>query len=359
MTAREPAGIELWYRNAVDVTSNRKHKIMAAKPARNHHGKDPSWRRWISTEKSDTYEICQEVPKALGVGTRREIRLFSGIHLCVVNWRFHEDFKSELDPALPCLGFGFSLSGKTRIKQACLKHELLITGRQSAYYCFPDMKGSCEVRSGESTLRVGILMQPDFFRSFMEEERHYESTRLRRIIENRSGDGFRRENNVTPSMELALQQIANCPYQGPARRFFYEAKAMELIFQKLKQVESVKMETRAQPRLQPADAERICMAGELLTKQMESPPGLAELSRSVGLSRTRLLMDFPKVFGSSPYKYLRNMRLEKAGILFNEGKINVTEAAHMVGYSSLSHFTKAFKQYFGVTPSRFKRGQRP
>lgn len=307
------------------------------------------------SDNSGEFEILRKVPEELGVGNSRIITLFSGICLCISNCRYFENFESEIDETIPGLGFGFCLSGQTNVQQDCLKHKLFITGNQSAFYHFPDMKGSYEVISGKNTCSVGVQMKPDFFRSLMEEEQHFKSVELRKLVEYRYQDTFRYVNSVTPSMQLLVRQILNCPYKGLMRRFFFEAKAMELIFYKLKQLEFLKAKIEKPLVLKADDIERIYHAGELLTKNLQNPPGLVALSRAAGMSRTKLLKDFPKIFGTSPYNYLRNVRLEKAGTLLNEGEINVTEAAHLVGYSSSSHFSKAFSQHFGITPIRYMR----
>jgi AraC-like DNA-binding protein len=52
-------------------------------------------------------------------------------------------------------------------------------------------------------------------------------------------------------------------------------------------------------------------------------------------------------------RYLGNLRLERAAELLRSGRLNVTEAATAVGYSSLSHFSKAFAEMFGVSPCVF------
>ncbi len=45
--------------------------------------------------------------------------------------------------------------------------------------------------------------------------------------------------------------------------------------------------------------------------------------------------------------------IERAAELLREGKHNVTEAAFEVGYSSLSHFTVAFREVFGCCPGLY------
>jgi transcriptional regulator GlxA family with amidase domain len=49
------------------------------------------------------------------------------------------------------------------------------------------------------------------------------------------------------------------------------------------------------------------------------------------------------------------MRLNKAKALLDDGIMNVTEVAYAVGYSSLSHFAKSFKDYHGAAPGNYLR----
>jgi AraC-like DNA-binding protein len=52
-------------------------------------------------------------------------------------------------------------------------------------------------------------------------------------------------------------------------------------------------------------------------------------------------------------QFLRQRRLERAGELLRSGRRNVTEAALEVGYSSLSHFSQAFREHFGCCPGLY------
>ena len=79
---------------------------------------------------------------------------------------------------------------------------------------------------------------------------------------------------------------------------------------------------------------------------------MAEVARSVGMCRTKLYDYFRMVYGITPFDYLRNKRLETAVTLLNEGKVNVTQASYAVGYASLSHFSKTFKEHFGFSPGK-------
>jgi AraC-like DNA-binding protein len=58
-------------------------------------------------------------------------------------------------------------------------------------------------------------------------------------------------------------------------------------------------------------------------------------------------------------KYIRLKRIEKAGELLRSGKMNVTEAAMAVGYSSLSAFNKAFVEQMGCCPGLYPHVKTP
>jgi AraC-like DNA-binding protein len=56
----------------------------------------------------------------------------------------------------------------------------------------------------------------------------------------------------------------------------------------------------------------------------------------------------------TPHAWLLRMRLEKAVSLINANRnMPITEIAHAVGFFDQSHFMRAFREAYGVTPARF------
>jgi AraC-like DNA-binding protein len=70
-----------------------------------------------------------------------------------------------------------------------------------------------------------------------------------------------------------------------------------------------------------------------------------------GRSLATFKRDFQKTFNSSPQKWLLEKRLKQAHYLISEQGHKPSDAYLEVGFENLSHFTSAFKQYFGYTPS--------
>src|SRR5438045_5772126 len=81
-----------------------------------------------------------------------------------------------------------------------------------------------------------------------------------------------------------------------------------------------------------------------------NPPTFEMLGQEVGCSPFYLSRIFSREVGLTIPQYLRNIRMERAAELLRSGRFNVTEAAIEVGYSSLSHFSKAFCATSGCCP---------
>jgi signal transduction histidine kinase/DNA-binding response OmpR family regulator len=84
-----------------------------------------------------------------------------------------------------------------------------------------------------------------------------------------------------------------------------------------------------------------------------------KLAREACMSRMQLNRKLQALTGHSTHEFLRLQRLQKAARLLAARSGNVTEVAYDVGFNSLSHFAKAFREEFGVSPSEYSAQQRP
>ena len=79
--------------------------------------------------------------------------------------------------------------------------------------------------------------------------------------------------------------------------------------------------------------------------------GLQQLAYLTGRSLATFKRDFHHVFRSSPARWLYQQRLAEAHYLLQEQHQRPSDVYHAVGFESLAHFSHAFKQFFGRTPS--------
>ncbi len=79
---------------------------------------------------------------------------------------------------------------------------------------------------------------------------------------------------------------------------------------------------------------------------------LDELAQRAGMDRYTLIRRFGRKFNTTPHSWQIMLRVNKARCLLQDG-ISISEAALEVGFYDQSHFTKIFKETFGVTPKQF------
>ncbi len=305
----------------------------------------------VLSSQASHHERTIVLPSDLGCGVIRKIRLECGIELVLLNYKPSGSLVSSVQDATPVFGFNFSLSGKTAMTLG-INSGLFLTQGQSNTFYYPEKTGTCQDLSSDPIIRVSIQIQPRVFNDIMKHDMEKIPPGLRFPAQQGYGRHFNAVDIITPSMQSALNQIIHCPHQGTVRRLFLEGKVMELTALKLEQLTWGTHCKSMDPSLKSDDLDRVKEAMIILSKNFQDPPTLFELSRRVGMSRTKLLVVFKKACCNTPAGYVRNHRLEKARQLLENGEMNVSEAAYFVGYSSLSHFASVFKQYHGILPGR-------
>tara|TARA_R110000868_G_scaffold137115_2_gene350562 strand:+ start:23073 stop:27224 length:4152 start_codon:yes stop_codon:yes gene_type:complete len=80
-----------------------------------------------------------------------------------------------------------------------------------------------------------------------------------------------------------------------------------------------------------------------------------QLAEELFLSRSQLYRKIKALTGHTANEFLRNIRLEKAKEMIEQGHESISEVSFKVGFSSPSYFTKCFKSHFGALPTELKQ----
>jgi AraC-like DNA-binding protein len=96
----------------------------------------------------------------------------------------------------------------------------------------------------------------------------------------------------------------------------------------------------------------------VLNERLESLPSLGELARGLDCSPFHLSRTFHRVTGASLRAYAGRLRARRAAARLAQGVRDLTGLALELGFADHSHFTNAFRQEWGVPPSRFRDAQR-
>jgi len=143
---------------------------------------------------------------------------------------------------------------------------------------------------------------------------------------------------------IATEIMGGDAFEAPIRALYLRAKALELLAVVMRD-----MAPGATDTLPARDRKRVVMARHLLEQEYDEPWTTGQLARRVGLSEKKLQAGFRQLVGASVHAHLRAVRMAAAMAMLGQ-HANVTETAYAVGFSSLSHFSKAFKDHAGVSP---------
>lgn len=80
-----------------------------------------------------------------------------------------------------------------------------------------------------------------------------------------------------------------------------------------------------------------------------SIPLIAEM---MNMTTPKLEREIKKLTGMTPIQYVNDFRLNKAKDMLKNGERSIFEVSHSLGFKSLSYFGKAYKEKFGVAPSK-------
>ncbi|MBR2387149.1 MAG: helix-turn-helix transcriptional regulator [Clostridia bacterium] len=85
----------------------------------------------------------------------------------------------------------------------------------------------------------------------------------------------------------------------------------------------------------------------------EGELSVAELARKCNITPEYFRRIFGKIYGSSPIKYINDLKISHAKELLLSGEYSVSDAATLSGFSDISYFSREFKKATGVPPRQF------
>lgn len=162
---------------------------------------------------------------------------------------------------------------------------------------------------------------------------------------------FTRTLNLCSRTRLVLEGMLNHTYSGSLENVFLNAQTQMLLLYTLDC-----LDTR-EPAIincrflhNEADREKVAKAREILLRQIGEPITIKQLSRKVAMNECYLKKGFKEMYGTTIFEFYQNQRMEHAKFLLYEKGVSVTDVSSQLGYSSISHFSTAFKKHTGLKP---------
>ncbi len=102
----------------------------------------------------------------------------------------------------------------------------------------------------------------------------------------------------------------------------------------------------------------IHRAQQYVSKHVHEKLSVPTVAKNANASPSYLTALFHKHLGISPGEYIRRVKLQRSKELIREGKLNFSQIAEALNYSTVHHFSRQFKDKFGITPTEYAKSIR-
>jgi AraC-like DNA-binding protein len=211
-----------------------------------------------------------------------------------------------------------------------------------------------EIAVGNKSKRIetfGINFNTDFFIEIAQNGNESLKRLAEKVInkENAILSPEWKTNNF--KIQSVINEIIHCPYSEGLKDLFLLSKSIELL---VLQAELYEHQGNKAYIKDDNDRKKLLEAKELLTARIDNPPTLSELSKLVSLNEYKLKKGFKELNGTTVFGYIKHIRMNLAKTLLLETTKTAKEIAYETGYGSPQHFSKAFKEQFGIAPKSIR-----
>ncbi|KLU55017.1 AraC family transcriptional regulator [Paenibacillus sp. VT-400] len=179
---------------------------------------------------------------------------------------------------------------------------------------------------------------------------------------------FSADSPVTQQIEPVLRKLMSSADDETANTMVQRMQLQSAVFELFGHLwEAVSQEaaqwfTDGQEKIELAHQIRNRLQG-LMSQQFKQGHeskghyGIDDIAAELGISSSHCNRVFKQVFGQSPRAVLSQLVLHEAKLLLGNPKLSVQNIAVMLGYKDIAHFSRQFKRWSGMSPSRYRQEQ--
>lgn len=293
-----------------------------------------------------------EVAPHEGKGHWDFIRIRRDIYVVIANLAYKEP-RLEIVPGEGLISFSFKISGDMSLAVGDAK--TLRWNRPSLLlWSQPPGVDTSEWTAPSAYERFVILsMRPEHLADHFFGSRSGVPESIKNFLWNNGEKiNFGRYPLSSQAFEVAGRMI-NSPYTGALGLAYIEALSTELLCHAAAGLASL---SQAAPEgCADREVKRLEMARAILMRQLAPAPTIAELVRTVGMSKTALTKGFKAVYGETIFDFGVRCRMQHALMMMRDRGWSVENAAEAVGYAHPTSFATAFRNHFGMRPIDVRR----
>ncbi|TDO20225.1 helix-turn-helix domain-containing protein [Pedobacter duraquae] len=244
----------------------------------------------------------------------------------------------------------FTLSGSGAIYNQVNKQQYLFNANQQNIIYMPELDGTAQYDTDHNYCFFEVHFAKERFLQLAE----HASQALKILADHMDAGRYAQiavqSLPISLDMHECIREILNCDYPEGLKLMFLQSKCIELLV-----LQANAFERAASKKNLYSDYDQDCLyhARDYLIQNIQQPPSVTELARVCGINEFKLKQGFRKLFDNSVIGYLSDYKLKHAKTLLLDG-VAIKSVAFDLGYSSVQHFSTAFRKKFGQPPGSLK-----
>ena len=282
--------------------------------------------------------LVNTFPKDIGKDYMEKLHIQEGLLLLKINFEFLKPTQIKTNQNEKKFVITFALKGNSNYKSSSKNETIEFKEGFTTISLFDGSKGIREFCSTKVE-QIRLIVNEDFL------QKNFEHTILNKYG-NHNKLNLIDFSPTNVKSERILNEIYSHSNNSEINNLFLQSKVLELLYLEINKI-SV---TKNTIKLNTYDKQQILKAKEILLHDLQNPPSIVELAKSVCINEFKLKKGFKQVYKQSPYQFLTSYKLTKAKYLLEEGEYNVNEVSQLMGYKYSNNFSNAFFKEFKINP---------
>ena len=294
----------------------------------------------IVAHESSPKTATLRVPTQLGEGTVVSVTIRDTLTVVITDVQFTRDQRDDFHEDSEMIELNYVLAGD--LICSVNNEPFRMQSPTQAISYFHQSNVTLKTAANQRVQKVEIRMTPERLLSYFVETK--EQAMIMSFLQRQLGQIT--QHTLTPIIKQRVYEILHCSYEGSFKALYIEAKVMELLVATFAKQTSKRLPNAS-------ETHKLQRIKAIILAELDQPHTVNSLASRVHLSDNKARQGFKQLFGVPIITFLRQQRMEKAAWLLEVEGLTVTDTAVALGYSNMSNFTVAFRNYFGCNPSHY------
>lgn len=292
-----------------------------------------------------------KIPSSLGSGFMKQVYFFEGFTLTYLHFKLFQSLEfirySIKDARLfPIMFYNQELPFEQNVDEK--KKMIGFHTSNGVFMPSPQIESRWNIPANMEFFQITLTIEKNWYKNaFTLSVDNY----LKQLLE--SNIPFYLFESLKSSMNKLItdiHQLINT--EDELQQFKLHQKAIKLFNIFLKQLENRNTNENISA-INPIDVQKTFIVRKTILENLPSPPSVKQLAQDAGMSISKLQKCFQQVFGKSISQYALSEKMQLAMQMLNTKKYTISEIGYDLGYTNLSHFSKAFHKEFGINPKAY------